>query len=51
MTLTANRLLLLVAFLCALLAAFVFAWSIPIGPALAWLAGAFAAWFLAQAVP
>ncbi len=51
MTLTANRLLLLVAFVCFLLAAFVFAWGIPVGPPLAWLAGGFASWALAGAVP
>lgn len=50
MTLSLSRLLLFVAFVCGLLAALVFAFGLGIGPALAWLAGGFASWWLAQAV-
>jgi hypothetical protein len=50
MTLTWPRVLCFIAFVCALLAALVFAFGLGIGPALAWFAGAFAAVFLARAV-
>ena len=50
MVLTVPRVLLFIAFLCGLIAALVFAFGLGVGPALAWLAGGFASWWLAQAL-
>jgi hypothetical protein len=50
MVITLPKVLLFIAFACGLLAALSFASVVDIGPAWAWLAGGFAAWWLAQAV-
>lgn len=47
MVLTVQRVLMFAAFVCALIAALVFAFRPAIGPPLAWLSGGVASWFLA----